>query len=197
MIVLAEVADGAAAVASPATASIAQWRDFYLLSGTAAVTLVGLLFVSLSFHLDVLLDDTKSHVLGHARETLLSFVYVLVVSLLYQVPGETPKLIGVGVTAASLIPFVLVLRALIRDRSHQDPTRMSGYVLRRRLLLVAALAVMLFFAVRMVQRRSFDDAYAMVGGICMVLGNAVGASWDLMVQVGRLKRSQLEAKAKG
>lgn len=194
-IVLAEVVGEAAPVVSPGVASIVQWHDFYLLSGTAAVTLVGLLFVSLSFHLDVLLDDAKSHVLGHARETLLSFVWVLVVSLLYQVPGETPKVIGVGVIAASLIPFSLVLRSLLRDRARQDLNSMSGYVLRRRLLLAGALGFMLFFAVRMVQQRSFDEPYAMVGGVCMVLGNAVGASWDLMVQVGRLKRAQLEAKA--
>jgi hypothetical protein len=30
------------------------WHDFYLLSGTAAVTLVGLLFVALSLHIEIL-----------------------------------------------------------------------------------------------------------------------------------------------
>jgi O-antigen/teichoic acid export membrane protein len=192
LVALAEAVPGT----SPAVASIVRWHDFYLLAGTASVTLVGLLFVSLSFHLDVLLDDERSHLLGHARETLLSFVYVLVVSLLFQVPEEGPKVIGVGVAAASLLPLFLVVRGLLRDRGRKDPTRVSRYVIRRRLLLAGALALMLVLGVRSVQLRSFEEPYAMVGAICMVLGNAVGASWDLMVQVGRLKRAQLETESK-
>jgi hypothetical protein len=32
--------------------------------------------------------------------------------------------------------------------------------------------------------------YWMVGAVSMLLGNAAGSSWDLLVQVGRLKRSE-------
>jgi len=54
---------------SPATlatllGAIEHWHEFYLLAGTAAVTLVGLLFVALSFHLDTLLHESKTHLLG-------------------------------------------------------------------------------------------------------------------------------------
>ena len=79
------------------------WHDFYLLAGTAAVTLVGLLFVALSFNLDVLVHETKAHVLAHARSTLLTFSYVLVVSLSALIPGQRPRLLGVMLLTASLI----------------------------------------------------------------------------------------------
>ena len=192
LVVLAEGVPGAGHAASV----IAGWHDFYLLAGTAAVTLVGLLFVALSFNLDVLLDDSRSHVLGHARETLLSFVYVLIVSLLYLVPEETPKVIGVGVVAASIVPIVLVVRALVRSRTQHDDSQVSRYVMRRRLILLAALLLMLYFGVRLVIQRSLGEPYAMVGCVSLVLGNAVGASWDLLVQVGRLKRAKLEAESR-
>ena len=197
-LVLAEVVTEApAATAASAVAVVAQWHDFYLLMGTAAVTLVGLLFVSLSFHLDVVLHESKQHLLSHARETLLSFIYVLTVSLLFEVPNEGIKVISVGVTVASLVPLVLTVRALLRGRGHADGPRMDNYVVRRRLLMMFCLALMAVFSVRMLITRSPDNLFGMVGLLCAMIGNAVGSSWDLLVQVGRIKRAQAEAEARG
>jgi len=61
----------AAFIASPLFDAVARsgtfaewvhgWHEFYLMTGTAAVTLAGLLFVALSLHLDRLVEKNKVH----------------------------------------------------------------------------------------------------------------------------------------
>jgi hypothetical protein len=87
-----------------------SWHEFYLLAGTAAVTLVGLLFVALSFNLDVLLHETKVHVLAHARATLLSFTYVLIISLGFLVPFQNLHIISVLIIVSSIVVGSFQLR---------------------------------------------------------------------------------------
>ena len=43
---------------------------------------------------------------------------------------------------------------------------------------------------RLLLRRDPYLVYWMVGAVCMLLGNAAGSSWDLLVQVVRLKHDE-------
>ena len=56
-----------------------RWHDFYIVAGTAAATLVGLLFVGLSLHLRTVLSRVEVRSL--ARVTLANFGFLLFVSL--------------------------------------------------------------------------------------------------------------------
>lgn len=98
------------------------WHEFYLMAGTAAVTLVGLLFVSLSFNR---LDGAEPH------------------------------------------------------------ERFLGR--RRRITMIGHLAA-IFIGASMALRRDPYQAYWMVAVVCMQLGNAAGSAWDLLVEVGKLRR---------
>jgi len=61
-----------------------RWHDFYVVAGTAAATLVGLLFVGLSLHLRTVLSG--SEVRSLARVTLANFGLLLFVSLFMVIP---------------------------------------------------------------------------------------------------------------
>ena len=87
-----------------------RWHDFYIVAGTAAATLVGLLFVGLSLHLRAVLS--RSEVRSLARVTLANFGLILFVSLFMVIPqgasAVSPQLLGAGVfslmvTAPSLV----------------------------------------------------------------------------------------------
>ena len=45
------------AAIEPFQHALERWHDFYLLAGTAAATLMGLLFVSLSIHLEKIVAE--------------------------------------------------------------------------------------------------------------------------------------------
>src|SRR5438445_501619 len=62
------------------------WHDFYILAGTAAATLVGLLFVGLSLHLRIVV--ASSEVRSLARVTLANFGAILFVALFMVIPQD-------------------------------------------------------------------------------------------------------------
>jgi len=168
-----------------------RWHDFYLLAGTASVTLVGLLFVALSLHLDVLLHDHRAHLLVYARQTLLSFTYVLLLSLLFLVPMEGPRVISVTITALSVTAMAFTIHMARQGMKSVGPQHDLKSLLRRRtrILLVGYLLAGAC-GVLMILRRDPYQANMMVSAVCLLLGNAANSSWDLLVQVGRLKRNE-------
>lgn len=169
-------------------AFLEQWHDFFLLAGTAAVTLVGLLFVALSLNLDVLIHDTKAHLLQHARSTLLSFTYVLFVSLISLVPGQGLRLIAVNVFMLSAISLGVHLFGAYRAR-RKSTSAEENFMRRRGRTLVVGYVLGIGVGVALAVDHDPQWMYWMVGLVCMMLGNAAGSSWDLLVRVGKLKAS--------
>jgi len=168
---------------------LAHWHEFYLMAGTAAVTLVGLLFVALSLHLDALLHDTRAHLVAHARQTLLSFTYVLFVSLLFLAPDTPVRVLGMTLVAFTVVMGSITLRmsggAVFRGGSRD----MDALYRRRTATMLLGYAICGACGAWMVIKRNPYVAHYMIGGIFALLGNAAGASWDLLIHVGRLKRS--------
>jgi hypothetical protein len=82
-------------------AELAGWHDFYILAGTASATLVGLLFVGLSLHLQIVV--TTSEVRSLARVTLANFGAVVFMALFMVIPEGASsaglQLIGVGIVS--------------------------------------------------------------------------------------------------
>jgi len=165
------------------------WHEFYLLAGTAAVTLVGLLFVALSFHLDVLIHDTRAHLLSHARSTLVSFIYVTVVSLMFLIPHQNARLLGISLTVASSIVLTMIVVQVVRGRG-KSASKHERFLRRRSRLLMVAYAVALLNGIAMVVMRVPELAFNLIGVICLLLGNAAGTAWDLLVELGKLKAEQ-------
>lgn len=182
-------ADSAAVAAESLIRAIEGWHEFYLLAGTAAVTLVGLLFVALSFHLDTLLHDQRSHLLAAARMAFMNFVFVLVLSLFFLMPNAPPRVIGIGALALSSMTLGYVLWNAIRAR-RKGPLSDHEQFLRRRfaiggLVLGIALAASIGFVIEP-HRSSLMQFMALT---IVVLVNAAGMSWDLLVQVGRMRKT--------
>jgi 4-amino-4-deoxy-L-arabinose transferase-like glycosyltransferase len=167
-----------------------RWHDFYLLAGTASVTLVGLLFVALSLHLEILLHDHRAHLLVYARQTLLSYTYVLLLSLLFLVPREGTRTLSVTITALSVVAMAITIHMAREGMKSVGPQHDLKSLLRRRtrILLIGYLLAGAC-GVLMLLRRDPQMANLMVSPVCLLLGNAANSSWDLLVQVGRLKRN--------
>lgn len=174
-----------------------HWHEFYLLAGTAAVTMVALLYVALALHLEALLRPDAEHLLTHARQTMLSFIFVLLVSLMFLVPGQGPGPLGVAIGMLALVVLGLTLFTMLRARAAAHHHREHvGFIRRRsRLLLIAYLATALIGATMALERNPYAS-YWMIGLVCMLLGNAAGSSWDLLVQVGRIKATLASAETR-
>jgi len=80
---------------------VAGWRDFYLMIGSVAATLIGLLFVSLSLNVDMITCEANTDLRELATHTFGIFVSVLVFAVLFLIPRQVPlgqglPLLGTG-----------------------------------------------------------------------------------------------------
>jgi len=102
-------------------AEVAGWHDFYILAGTASATLVGLLFVGLSLHLQIVV--TTSEVRSLARVTLANFGAVVFMALFMVIPqgasGAGLQLVGVGIVSLFVAAPSLVGAVRSREWSFQ------------------------------------------------------------------------------
>ena len=163
------------------------WRDFFLMTGTAAVTLAGLLFVAISLHIEALIHESREHLLGLARAILFSFVMVLTMSLMLLMPAQSMRVTGAEMMMIGAIFAAMTLRQLRTGTT--DHPDFPKTLFRRRLIptLIGYAAIVAIGAALMVLRAPEALLYVM-GAFGMLLGNAVGASWDLLVRTAKIKR---------
>jgi hypothetical protein len=98
--------------------ALAQWHDFYVLIGTAAGTLVGLLFVAATIRAGVFSGDRQAPRRVFLSASVVHFAGVLVASLIVLVPTASWILLGVMVLACGLTGLAyygLALRDAARD----------------------------------------------------------------------------------
>ena len=98
--------------------ALTHWHEFYALLGTAAGTLVGLLFVAATVAAGVFPSDRQAPLRIFLSATVVHFSSVLIVSLILLAPIENWTLLGVVVLVCGLIGIAyygLVCRDATRD----------------------------------------------------------------------------------
>ena len=165
-------------------ADVAGWHDFYIMAGTASATLVGLLFVGLSLHLQIVI--TASEVRSLARVTLANFGAVLFAALFMVIPqGPTAagsQLIGVG-----LVSLVIAGPSLVGAvRSREWSFQMSA-MQRLRVALrfgLSSLSYLAIIAAGILLLSSVSAAFSvLLIATVLLLVVSLRNTWDLLVTV--------------
>src|SRR3989442_9616444 len=79
------------------------WHEFYSLIGTAAATLVGLMFVAASIGAGVFTRAHQAGIRSFLSPTVVHFSLVLVLCLVASAPFASALLLGICVTSVGLI----------------------------------------------------------------------------------------------
>lgn len=168
--------------------AVSGWRDFYILAGTAAATLVGLLFVGLSLHLRIAIASMEVRSL--ARVTLANFGAVLFVALFMVTPADrsTAALALVGSGIASLAITSPSLLAALRPGGQTLQMRRRD---RARLVLRFGLSTLSYLAVILAGALLSSSLVAaaftwLVIALLVLLLISLRNTWDLLVTVGDL-----------
>ncbi len=169
------------------------WHEFYLMAGTAAVTLAGLLFVSMSFNMEHLLHDSRAHLMRFARNTLLVYVVVLLLSLMMLVPHLPAAALGLQILSLGAILTALSLVAMVRMVRERDPIFSLRHRLRRSLTPIVASVLMMIAGPGIAGGRP-DAFFLLIASVCVLLASAVWSSWDLLVGVARARRGEDAAR---
>ncbi len=173
-------------------AYVDRWHEFYLLTGTAAVTLIGLLFVALSFNLEALLHERRVHLLDVARQTMFAYLAVLFVSLLFLIPDTSHRILGMAIAVVGTMLALYTARLVLRLRGRGQGALGDRLLLRRSVMPLLAYAGLAACGVG-VARGSTDAFVFLVSVVCAMLGGATGTAWDLLVSVARAKQAERAA----
>lgn len=192
---LANVAapDSAAVALEEVARALDGWHEFYLLAGTGAVTLVGLLFVALSFHLDAILDDSRSHLLAAARMAFMNFLYVLLMSLFFLMPGMPPRMHGFTVLVLSGLSLGYLVWNGLRTPRPAKLTKHEQFLRRRFMISGFILGIGIVAAINFMLEPRRLPLIQFAALTCAMLANSTGMAWDLLVQVGRIRKLTGEA----
>jgi hypothetical protein len=173
----------------PYQAFAQRWHDFYIVAGTSAATLVGLLFVGLSLHLRVVVSS--SEVRSLARVTLANFGLVLFVSL-FMVIREGSSAASAQLLASGGFSLIIMTPSVLHaGRSQTRSLQLLRLMLRLGLSVLSCIGVIVAGA--LVAHRSFGSSLSLlVAAVVVLLMVSLRNSWDLLVTVGE---SALRAEA--
>ncbi len=169
------------------TVSAATWQNFYLLVGAAAATLIGLMFVAVTFGSSLVTVQTPESSRAFLDPTVTHFVQVLTTACLMTIPTMGPTLLGIALAAigvmrvAALFSVHRHMRAA--QRKHNDielSDWMSGIVLP-----LASHVTLIGTGVAFVLGYAAFSVLALV--TVVILLNGIYGAWELMVWMALIR----------
>lgn len=158
-----------------------RWHDFYIVAGTAAATLVGLLFVGLSLHLRTVI--ARPEVRGLARVTLANYALVLFLSLFIVIP-ESASSASLELIISGCVTLVVSVPSLVGAAgSEQRTLQLRRLMLRFGLSLVADGIVVAAGGVLAASPHGSALGLLVVATVVLIVVS-LRNSWDLLVSVG-------------
>jgi hypothetical protein len=157
-------------------ANIGEWETFYLLTGTAAATLIGLLFIAISIQVDVFHQKTSTHLQFFAALTFNCFFYVLLISLMFLIPGLSPLWLGLPLLTFGIL--ALLSTVIQRQRARTD-----SKITKRFTIPILGLIILVVFAILLIMQIA-QSLYGFVIVILLFLISTSRNAWDLLISAG-------------
>jgi hypothetical protein len=179
-------------------ATLQSWQNFYLLVGTAAATLIGLMFVAVTFGSSLVTRETSAQARAFLDPTFAHFAQVLVSACLVTIPIMGPRLLG------GLLLFISTLRtaALVRVFGHMRAAhRRHGDIELSDWLMGIALPFLCYLLLGATGAAFVTGQSAAFAGLAiatlLILLNGIFGAWETMVwlavAVGERRNGQSDA----
>jgi hypothetical protein len=156
-----------------------DWHDFYLLTGTASATLVGLMFVAASIGSSVFGETHRSALRAFLTPTVVHFALVLIISVLVLIPHTSWVSLGILVTLAGLggsfYAGLILEQIVIRQRFKVDMLDRLFYAL----VPVVGYLLVLAAGLLLIMLRAATPLLA--AGLLTLLVVGLRNAWDMTV----------------
>jgi hypothetical protein len=158
------------------------WDNFFIMTGTAAATLIGLLFVAVTVATGFSTSSIVRGTHGFLTPTLIRFVEVLFLSLAVLAPRPSAWLIGIILSLGGLAGLAYQTKIVVtRHKIELDLPDRHGWF---PYVGVPALAngSLIVGAVGLLAGRSFAS-YAIAGATVLLLFAGIYGAWDLTLWI--------------
>jgi hypothetical protein len=168
-------------IASFASAA-GPWQTFYVLVGTAAATLIGLMFVAITFGASLVTRQTSESARAFLDPTFTHFVQVLLTACLITIPTMGPTLAGVLLLAIGALRtaalFWIFRHMREAHRTHHD-IELSDWLIG---IAVPLLCHLLLGAAGAAFLGGYAAAFNVLAiATIAVLLNGVFSAWELIL----------------
>ncbi|MGA9190713.1 MAG: hypothetical protein WBZ24_03190 [Anaerolineales bacterium] len=158
---------------------VSGWETFYLLTGTAAATLIGLLFVAISVGRESIEAKATRDLSLFGALTFNCFFYVLVISILFLIPDLSRAWLGLPL---ALLGLLALIGALIQWRAARSiPSDRFGMQVSSRfgapmfsLILIIVIGFLILLGLTW-------SLYGLVVAVILLLASASQNAWFLLM----------------
>ena len=160
-----------------------RWHDFYILAGTAAATLVGLMFVAISLASRFITERSRPALQVFVHPTLIHFIYVLVLAAVVLVPTLTRRPLGVLLVLVGLLSFANALRMVpyMRQQQREQEADRDDWVWY---LIVPSVSYLLFVGAGIGLLLGINRALNILAfASILLLVNGIRNAWDMVVWI--------------
>jgi hypothetical protein len=158
------------------------WHDFYITMGTAAATLMGLLFFSLSLNADVIARKTNVDLRGLAAQTFTNFICVLMFAVLFLIPHQGPQGLGFPLLGIDGIWLYSTAHRFFDMRRNQPRAWGRGSLARRFTIPTLCFVTLMIIAVSVLLGQT-SGLYWLVPVMIMLIWDASLNAWDLLLRL--------------
>jgi hypothetical protein len=164
-----------------------SWHDFFLLIGTAGVTLTGLLFVVISLGPRLIANHEATGVRAFISPNAVFFSSTLVVSAVFMMPGLPARVLGslLVVGAVASVGYMIYTRAHQRWKQSQLPRLDWVWFVG---LPLAAYFVLLAAGVSFLMHGALSFLLV-AAGLILLLVIGIRNAWDLVIWVSQKEHS--------
>jgi hypothetical protein len=162
--------------------AVAGWHDFYMMIGTAAATLVGLLFVSLSLNAEAITGEANAGSRLLAAQAFANFLSVLMFAVLFLIPELEPRGLGLPLAGIGLYGLYRTVPRLLLARHTAAPAWGRGSVARHVGGSAVCYLALLAVAVSVLLGQT-AGLYWLVPVMLVLIVEASHNAWDLLLQV--------------
>jgi hypothetical protein len=166
-----------------AVEALKEWHDFYILVGTAAATLLGLLFVAVSLGAGYLTEERQSATRTFMSPVAIHFTSVFFLSAVALLPSHQANFLAALIGATALIGVVISTYITIQV-VRTDMTYYIQDYLAYGLLPGLAYLVLLTAAVSIYLQKDFG-LNALAGALLLLAIANIRNAWDLTLTMAR------------
>ena len=175
---------------------LSNWQNFYMLMGTAAATLTGLMFVvtTLIAGIDAHLSTLNAAVSAYNTPTVVHFGTVLLLAGILSAPWQTSSSLSVllGLLGLGMVVYsIIVMRRMRRVPNYQSTLEDWSWYMAFPFLAHASLIVAAF----VLPENPAPALYIVSAAMMMLLLSSIRNAWD-MVTFLAVERAHSENKSR-